>query len=176
MTVFPGPTLGVGHHLLNREVEGPIGVRDAAEALEPDRRGSRVLPFHLGLNVDVGKDAMGQRVFQAEHLQDFSQCALNGGDRSDFARDRMSDQVADARVRQQGTGPGSRPVIPCGHTDGPVSFLEFVGGPQQLPVERRVVPAFRTSDVGEDAFVVIGGGTCGAGLADRSGAPSQDPE
>ena len=90
--------------------------------------------------------------------------------------DRMSDQVADARVRQQGTGPGSRPVIPCGHTDGPVSFLEFVGGPQQLPVERRVVPAFRTSDVGEDAFVVIGGGTCGAGLADRSGAPSQDPE
>lgn len=88
----------------------------------------------------------------------------------------MSDQVADASVGQQGTGPGARLLIRRGHADGLVSFLEFVGGPQQLPVERRVEPASRTRDVGKDALAVIGGGSRNTGLADRSGAPSQDPE
>ncbi len=106
---------------------------------------------------------------------------LTLNDRVDVRRnrvfeDRVIEQVTDTRVCQQGTGLGSRPVVRCSHPDGVVSFLEFVGGAEQLPVERRVESSFRTCDVGKDIFLVIGGGSRLASLADRSGTTSQDPE
>ena len=57
-------TSACAQHLLDADVERPVGVVAAGDALEPQRRAARVLALDLGLHVDVGQHAVRHNVVE----------------------------------------------------------------------------------------------------------------
>ena len=87
-----GPGSGVARHLVDRDVERPIRVFDAGQALEPERGRTGPAALHLGLHVDVRQDAMRKGVFEAKGRDQVGQGALDGRDRIHLARNRVGAQ------------------------------------------------------------------------------------
>ena len=88
--------LGVLHDLGNRDVEDLVAVVGAGEALEHRGDRARIALGHLGLDVDVREHAPGNRVLQAERVDQVLQGVLDRGDACDRAVHRVGadDDVA----------------------------------------------------------------------------------
>ena len=88
--------LGILHDLGNRDVEDLVAVVGAGEALEHRGDRARIALGHLGLDVDVREHAPGNRVLQAERVDQVLQRVLDRGDACDRAVDRVGadDDVA----------------------------------------------------------------------------------
>lgn len=99
----PGPLGGVPEHPFECDVEGLIGGDAAGDALKPEGGRAGIESFDLRLDVDVRQNAVWQRLFQAEGVEQVEEGPLDGGDRLGVARDRVvaEDDVPD------GVGPAA---------------------------------------------------------------------
>lgn len=79
----------IGQHLLQRNVERGVGLIAARKALKPDSGRLRLMFFHFRLKVNMGQDAVGEKVFHPESPADVVERRLQHGDGLGLAADRV---------------------------------------------------------------------------------------